>query len=387
MKLRSIGALTTGHFLIDLCQGMVPALVPFLIQDFELTYFAAGSLVFAVSAMSSLTQPFFGIWADRISLPALLPASILLAGGSFCLAAQSPTYAGMFLGMALSGLGVAAFHPEAARTAHQLAGHRVGLGMSLFTVGGSAGFAVAPVLTTSLVLAMGRPGLLLLLLPCLMTAVVVRIMVHRPPPVSLPTDGEVRADNIAPDSWLGFTMLSVVTLCRSVVFFGLNTFICLYWMDHLGYSLEAGESALAYFLGLGVAGTVLGGWLADRLSARAVLRIGFVLAAISLPLVGWADHGWIRLGALGVLAVASFLPASVVVVLGQAYLPNRIGMASGVTLGLAVSVGGMTTPLLGYLADHYGVAAVFQVIEGVILVAALQSMFLVAPPRKAYADA
>ena len=54
------------------------------------------------------------------------------------------------------------------------------------------------------------------------------------------------------------------------------------------------------------------------------------------------------------LAVFIFLPTSVLVVLGQEYLPNRVGMASGVTLGLAVSVGGMCAPLLGRLGDRYG---------------------------------
>ena len=44
------------------------------------------------------------------------------------------------------------------------------------------------------------------------------------------------------------------------------------------------------------------------------------------------------------------------VVLGQEYLPNRIGLASGVTLGLAVSLGGGLSPVLGAIADAHGVA-------------------------------
>jgi FSR family fosmidomycin resistance protein-like MFS transporter len=69
------------------------------------------------------------------------------------------------------------------------------------------------------------------------------------------------------------------------------------------------------------------------------------------------------------LALCIFLPSSVQVVLGQEYLPGRVGMASGVTLGLAVSVGGMVTPLLGRWADRQGVGMVLVALLGVQLLA------------------
>ena len=46
---------------------------------------------------------------------------------------------------------------------------------------------------------------------------------------------------------------------------------------------------------------------------------------------------------------------SPIVVLGQKYLPNHIGLASGFTLGVTISIGGMTAPLLGKIADVYGI--------------------------------
>jgi FSR family fosmidomycin resistance protein-like MFS transporter len=57
---------------------------------------------------------------------------------------------------------------------------------------------------------------------------------------------------------------------------------------------------------------------------------------------------------VALLGLAIYLPVSVQVTLGQEYLPNRVGTASGVTLGLAVSAGGLVAPLLGLLADARG---------------------------------
>jgi FSR family fosmidomycin resistance protein-like MFS transporter len=78
------------------------------------------------------------------------------------------------------------------------------------------------------------------------------------------------------------------------------------------------------------------------------------------------------------LAVFLFLPTSVLVVLGQEYLPNRVGLASGMTLGLAVSVGGMCAPVLGRLGDQFGMGVVVTILLGLLAIAAVQTFFL--PP-------
>jgi FSR family fosmidomycin resistance protein-like MFS transporter len=67
------------------------------------------------------------------------------------------------------------------------------------------------------------------------------------------------------------------------------------------------------------------------------------------------------------------------VVLGQKYLPNRIGLASGVTLGLAVSVGGITTPVLGWFADNYGLQSAMNLIAYVPVLAAIMAFTLPTP--------
>ncbi len=144
MNKQAIGLLSLGHFLIDFCQGVVPALVPFLVAERHFSYSAAASLVFAISATSSVVQPLFGQLADRLAMPWLLPASVALAGGSLALGAQATSYPIALMAIALSGLGVAAYHPEAARKANIASGEQRTTGMSLFSVGGGLGFAAAP---------------------------------------------------------------------------------------------------------------------------------------------------------------------------------------------------------------------------------------------------
>ena len=67
---------------------------------------------------------------------------------------------------------------------------------------------------------------------------------------------------------------------------------------------------------------------------------------------------------------------SPMVVLAQLYLPNRVGLASGVTLGLAVSVGGIFAPMLGKIADNMGIVWAFYAVAAIALVPMVAAFML-----------
>jgi FSR family fosmidomycin resistance protein-like MFS transporter len=118
--------------------------------------------------------------------------------------------------------------------------------------------------------------------------------------------------------------------------------------------------------------------MADRFGRRAVIRTGFVGATVFLTLLVQTSDRTVGLALLVPLAIFLFLPTSALIVLGQEYLPHRLGVASGVTLGLAVSVGGMCTPLLGRLGEQQGMRVLFAFLLGVLVMAAVQAFAL--PP-------
>lgn len=380
MNRRALALLSVGHFLIDLCQGIVPALAPFLVEGRGFTKAGAAGLVFAISATSSVVQPVFGQLADRLAMGWLLPASLLLSGAALALGAQGSSYPVVLLAFGLSGLGVAAFHPEAARKANLASGDRRTTGMSFFSLGGGIGFAMAPAVTLVLVERWGTAGLLALLVPTLLIAGLYLGRLVAAPAGHQHKSGGGPSPH-GRDDWPGFGVLCGAMMLRSIVFFGLNTFLALYFMARWGQSAAEASRASVVFLGTSIVGTLLGGWMADRYGRREALRVGFTGATAFLALfLSTPDRVWAMV-LLVPLAVFLFLPTSVLVVLGQEYLPNRVGLASGMTLGLAVSVGGMCTPMLGRLADRYGMEAVVTVLLGLLAVAAVQTYALPAVGR------
>src|SRR5438067_7165857 len=170
-----MATLSAGHLLTDVAQGSVPALLPFLISRDHLNYAAASALVLAATLSSAVIQPLFGHVSDRLSLPWLMPLGPALGGLGVALAGLAPSYALTFAAIVLSGLGVAAFHPEGSRFANYVSGARRASGMSLFSVGGNVGFALGPVMMTPLLLAFGLHGTVFAVIPTwLMAAVLVR---------------------------------------------------------------------------------------------------------------------------------------------------------------------------------------------------------------------
>src|SRR3954451_15416497 len=163
-------ALAAGHLGTDFAGGALPALLPFFTERFSLSYTLAAVAILASATSSSVVQPLFGLWSDRRGAPWLLPAGVAVAGIGIALAAVAPSYWLVLLLVVVSGLGVAAYHPEGSKFAAYTSGRRRASGMSLFSLGGNIGYALGPILATPLVLWQGLRGGLLLAVPCLVIA-------------------------------------------------------------------------------------------------------------------------------------------------------------------------------------------------------------------------
>jgi MFS transporter, FSR family, fosmidomycin resistance protein len=375
---RAMGVLSLGHMFTDIAQGSIPAMLPFLIAKDHLSYAAASALVLAATISSSVIQPLFGHVSDRVSLPWLMPLGPALGGVGVALAGLAPTYALTFAAVVLSGLGVAAFHPEGSRFANYVSGARRASGMSLFSVGGNVGFALGPVLVTPLLLAFGLHGTVFVMIPTgLMAAVLLRAL---PRLIAFRSDvvgGRVRKHE-QEEAWGPFAILAGVIALRSFVYFGMVTFIPLYYVGVLHASKALGNAALTAMLLGGAAGTLIGGSLADRFGRRTVLVgsmivtppliVGFLLSGPVLALVFAA--------LAGAVTIATF---AVTIVMGQEYLPGRLGVSAGVTIGLSIGLGGVGAPLLGVLGDSAGLRAVFETVAALPLAALALTLAL---PRR-----
>lgn len=344
---RALATLSAGHAGVDFASGAIPALIPFLVAEFDLDYVAAGALMLAVTASSTLVQPLFGLWSDRRGALWLLPAGLAVAAVGTALVALSPVYAAALVCTFAAGIGIAAYHPEGAKFAAYASTARRASGMSLFNVGGNLGYALGPIIVTPLVLWLGLAGGALAAAP----ALVVSLALAR----ALPGLAALRPERAGVARVAGearvaaMTILAGVIALRSVAWFALLTFVPL-WVVSEGGTEGEGNRELSLMLAAGVAGTLALGPIADRVGLRRTLLA--TQAALPPLILVFLEVGGL-VGTLALMGVGFCVVGTfgITIVLSQLYLPNRTGMASGLAVGLAMGIGGVAAVLLGGLAD------------------------------------
>ncbi|MDR2744848.1 MAG: MFS transporter [Desulfovibrio sp.] len=375
---RYIYLLSAGHLLTDMNQGALPAILPFFIAEYGFNYTTAASLVFALNLVSSVVQPVFGAFSDKISKPWIMAVGVLLAGTGLAVAGCVTSYPLLFVSVMISGIGIAAYHPEAARYANMVSGRKKGTGVSIFSFGGNLGFALGPIITMWLILSFGLKGTSVLFPPAVIMAFALYAAMNRyqrNETITLAARN-TQNDTQEKDRWGAFALLCVLLFSRSFIFYGMNTFLPLYWINVFKQPEHVAGSALSLFLGVGAISTLIGGRMADRFGFQKTIRVGFFLLLPLLCLFIFADNVvWATL-LLIPIGLALYVPFSPMVVMGQKYLPNRIGLASGVTLGLAVSVGGIAAPVLGKVADAHGLHPVMYTVAATALLPAILSFAL-----------
>lgn len=378
---RALALLALGHLVIDTHQGSLPALLPFLRAAFGLSYAAAGMVLLVATVTSSVIQPLFGYLSDRTARRWLLPWSLVLTSAGLALAGLAPTYGLLLACVVLSGLGIAAYHPEGYKTANQVAGERKATGLSFFSIGGNVGIALGPPVITALVTAFGLPGTLGMLAPGLLTAALVVAVLPSLVPPPTPARAARAAPAVGRDMRWAMALLVVVVTVRSWTQLGLTAYVPFFYVDVLGSDPRVVGPLLFGFLGAGALGTLVGGPIADRWGERRVVIWTMLLAAPLVTVFLWRRGDWIAvlcLMAAGFVLVSSF---SVTIALAQAYLPRRLGMAAGLIVGFAIGTGGVGVALLGWVADGWGLMTTLTLTAVMPLGGFAAALFLPDPRR------
>ena len=352
-----MSALSGGHLAVDFASGSVPALIPFMTDRFHLGYALAAMLLLTATASSSLVQPLFGLWSDRRGALWLIPAGTMLAAIGVGGAAVSPAYPVVLLLVLAGGLGVAAFHPEGSKFAAYASGRKRASGMSYFNTGGNAGYALGAFVTGQLVVWLGLVGGLVAMVPVFIASLaLVRVVPHL---AKLAPEQGGTAMGRGDDRRRAMALLGIVISLRSVAWFTLLAFVPL-WVVSLGHSKADGNRLLFLMLLSGAAGTLMLGPVADRIGLRVTLVITQALLTpliLAFVYVGGV-LGVVALMLVGVCVVGTF---GVTMVLSQLYLPRHVGMASGLSVGLAMGIGGIAAVASGAIADAVGLKTALTV--------------------------
>lgn len=367
MNLKIILILSLSHLITDLTGSALPAMMPFVKNTLHLSYTAVGAVIMVSNMTSSIIQPLFGYLSDKMEMKWLLPVSVILTYIGFSFLGLSPSLAVLLILVIVNGFGIAIYHPEGTKIMHYFTGSRMATGMSFFQVGGNLGMALGPLFVTYAIAWVGLSGTLsylLLGIPMLM------ILLLFSKELALPVKGE-KSDlrekkesspsMAANKGWISMSLLVFAVSIRSWAHMGLITFVPFYYIHVLkGDAITGGRLVFVFLMG-GVVGTLIGAAIADRIGHKLYFCLSMLFSVPLLFLFLEVSGIWvfIILFLVGLLLISSF---SVTIVMGQMILRNRLGMASGLTMGFVIGMGGVGAGLLGMVADSWGVMTVLKLI-------------------------
>ncbi|MEI4803677.1 MFS transporter [Bacillus sp. NPDC077411] len=357
---RILFAISLGHFLNDSMQAVVPALFPILEKSMNLSYMQVGWIAFALNMTSSIMQPVFGMYSDKKPSPYLLPLGMFSSMLGMIGLAFAPNFFIIILSVLFIGLGSAVFHPEGARVAYMAAGAKRGLAQSIYQVGGNTGNSLAPIFTALVFVPLGQIGTVWFT-GFAMVGIILLYFVSTWYKGEL-ASGAVRskkraaleAESLVISSRIKFVIVLLVflTFVRSWYGAGIGNFYQFYLIEHYGLSIKNAQFYVFAFMIAGVLGTFFGGPLADRFGKRNIIvfsMLGSAPLALLLPHVSlvWVVPLFL---CIGFISSSSF---SVIVVYAQELVPGKVGMVSGLIVGLAFGLGALGAVVLGKLADIY----------------------------------
>ncbi len=379
---RSIYPLSIAHLVTDIYMPVITAILPLLIAERGLSFFLAGLLVTAYNLTSSATQPLFGYLSDRYGKQVHVSTSLLISAVFISLIGVVTAYPLLLACAALAAIGHACFHPNAlaivSRTADSMNRGKV---TAVFVVGGNIGYALGPILAGGIVFLFGLPGLLVLLVPAVVIAIILRKFlpwVVGRPSGHLPPAASLSLSDLRPMGLL----FAASTLRAWAVFSAIAFFPPL--LISRGLDIFTANLLITVMLFSGVAGQLIGGVLADRYGKKEFTITGLLCSIPFLLVFLWSDGlgSFIALVLFGFFLWSSF---AVTVAMSHELLPSSVGMASGLMLGVAIGAGGIGVAVNGMIADMYSLTGALSTIP-ILIAGAAVVMMLVKYPWKLLAE-
>lgn len=369
---RRIALLALGHGTNDAYVNFLAPLLPLIVDRLGISLGQAGLLATVLFASSSLSQPLYGLVADRMRGAWFVALGPTLTVAAMSLITVAPTFGALVALLVVGGIGTAAFHPQSTALAGNFGGPRRAYAVSAFVAGGEVGYGLGPLYATGAVSALGAAVAPVAAIPGLAACALLwrGAAGWQVQPTHRSSDG----GSVRPHLGFFAVLWSFVVTTR-IVNLGFLAFLSLLAKQR-GGTLFSGGVMLSVYIGAGVAGGILGTLAAERIGRRAVMAGSQVLA---LPFLYAFLHtggptSYVALAVAGALMVAS---GPVIVTMAQERLPGRAGVASSIVMGFAWGTASLAATVVGRLADRVGLDAA---LGSLLVLLPLAAVFVLALP-------
>ena len=353
-----VGLMCVSHLSLEGCHHFLPVAVPLLITTLNVDYTQIGTLAFLGLGVTAGAQPLFGWLADRWRPELIIPLSILCVGLCMSLTGIVPSY--LLLSVVIMGaaLGSAAYHPAAAALTMRFAGPRPGTMFAIFSLGGTLGVALSPLLINYLIGDLGLKVTLLYAPLCVVLGFLIYrgfsiLIPHRSSSFSQQSPAKEPGNSLVGSALLLLSLIVIATMTRSWVHGAITIYLPVWVLETWGSSTMGGE-LLAMFAVMAALGNFAGGWSSDRWPGWRVLGLSLLLMAVAMAGL-LSARMWALFPLIALLGLATGATISAPMILGRQVMPTRGGLVAALVMGIGWAPSGMGAWVTGRMADNIGI--------------------------------
>lgn len=355
-------ALTLVHFTGDFYSSFTTPLFPLFVQKLGLSLTQVGLIAGINRMLAFVVQPSVGYLADRYQTRGFIMVGLLMAVVFIPLSGVATGFWTLLLAVSVGSVGSAMFHPSVTGLVPLYSGNKAGFAMSVFNTGGTLAFGLGPLFVTWYASRFGLGALPLTMVLGLMSVAYLFVAVPAPQSEGLGSLGFLGSirESLG-DAWKSVALIWMVMVLRAVVGQSFLTFMPVLYVQR-GNSVVAAGVIFTLFTMSGTVSGLTAGHLSDRIGFKKIFFFTHSLMAPVMLLFLHLEGHWIYLGAvLAGMFVLATMPLGVA--LAQRLAPKGRSMVSSLMMGFAFGLGGILTPIVGRLADHYGIAPVLTAVS------------------------
>ncbi len=347
-----------SHLIHDIYGAFLAPLLPLLIAKLGFSYTAAGFLTVA-QRFPSLLNPILGVIADKTGARYFLIGAPAVTAISMSLLGIAPSYPILVLLLVIMGISAACYHVPSPVMVKQLAGNKIGKGMSFYMFAGELARTIGPLVIIGAVSLWGLEQTYWLILPGLLASFFLYVKFKR-----LPIEHHAQT---TPSFGLGKTLAkmgpTLMGLTGIIVLMGglkgaMMTFLPIF-LTEKGFSLAVAGGSLSVLEAGGVIGVLTAGTLSDRLGRKFVL----LTAIIGAPVLMWIfllNPGLLTLPILFVLGFFLLSTGPVMLAIVQESGSDRPAYVNGIYMMIHFVSGSVMTVLVGVFNDWLGLDTTYK---------------------------
>ena len=356
---KAIFGLSMGHFMVDLYASALIPLYPFLTSKLGIKLSTISLIIACGHLFSSMMQPLFGFFADRMHHRTFMVWGLIMGAIFIPLTVVVDKTWIMALFLFFVMCGNALFHPQVTSLVNTFNFNNPNLSkyMGAFMGLGTIGYALGPVLSSTLVDNFGVYSLSYVTVLGVSTALILYFQVPKIPASTINKAKEnffnIMKEILKKKTYLSLIWIAIVKSGMSISFGTYAPFM----LKERGFTLSQIGIIVSLFFILSGVSMLTSSKIEKKIGAENIIKLSFWTV---LPLILLFIH---TLDKFPLFAVAifiltgyfTFLSVSVTIVAAQNLMKEHKGVISGVMQGFSWGIGALSLAPLGYIGEIFGI--------------------------------